>query len=1273
METNFKKSRKISIGDPFEETIFATGKERIGLLAKRKSLNVELFSGSSGLGPIAVIGRLTTFASFSGSDVNNRDGKDVRGIHIHNGYQSPYITVNSYKNNFEIGDNVMSLSDINIFNHDIKTRQGVPFDDFPGRFEPVKFLGCYHPTSSKGYNYKAFPNVIDNLNYFTMNESYGSVDVLGNVFNNVSSFFDERISSFKCDLNGSNKDPYYAQGTTLIEDEFDVRQKTSIFFEDFGERIFYKTGSRGYDREILTITDSEALQTISPYDETYQEASIGKSYEFLNSTQKEELLKDSNRNMSFLGRNKKTMGKGRPVVNQSGSKAGTDSINFIYRRNYITAKSGIYSKPIVNRVNDFDNQKLSMPTIHRTGDKDRSGKFTLNFDDTKHNPTLKEINYKFETKDTQIILNNVTVDSRKRYLTELNAGLIGGTSYIKTKNYVKHARIDFLYNAGPAYLKKVTTVKIPTSEQKLAIKTNDGSTVTTIKELDNPNFLAPFQNRWQHGFAEISSDVPVQVMIQESSTSDKNLKFVISNIRITHYSTTINYPTMLPVASVLSSSLIKNARQQTQITAEGYSVDSFCYSENYNKENQDITPYDETRINIEDSFSEIKLFQQFDSPVRDKTTICIPFNNTVKQAVFKQSSARVPAAGGKFPETDMTGFCYYNWDLQRWEQIGLYDHSTSEKTDYDFAASGSFGDYLSGSEKYVNQFSSIAPDYIITDETEDFSSEATRYKYGLHKTGTPTIHGFAPNANRYHATGSQSIRLSNYISEPFYLECAKLEIPFQHTSSNDTSAQKMLREDNYSFFLYRQSSYIRNSKDIPSNVKGTKRYLICSGTATFNKKVVNKNLGGSPYTYELSHSPAFSHGYNNDDTSPLSFSSQGQIDISMVPAVAACQFSGLNGFRSSSMDDRTVGDASPDSGFVLASYWPGGTTYNPFHINLNEASTGYHLGFGEKHNFNDIKSASLGRDFIKNIEVGDLNTTDFNFNFKSLEQKRTLAGETRLEATVSGYDTNLYVTDNIQSNRSPYLLLPNDELILGIEKISTPIHVTYHSLSGSRLELTVGGCKLTLIGSLVKNKKEKNTLINQNLTSLGVSEMIHNEINDDFHIFTRDDLAHTYTNVSIITSGGVAVSSNADLFREHRIESVVASKREDHTTKDRTMFNLCLFETKRMFDDYSSTYDADIVNSELRPRINNKTPTVSRVANFNRSHFGYYSDKISITGDTATKQTKNNKYFAPPVKCSITNLSGSGNNLFFVSSSNVASSKAYNQTQHQIITGAYGD
>ena len=269
---------------------------------------------------------------------------------------------------------------------------------------------------------------------------------------------------------------------------------------------------------------------------------------------------------------------------------------------------------------------------------------------------------------------------------------------------------------------------------------------------------------------------------------------------------------------------------------------------------------------------------------------------------------------GEFFQQNLSGFLYYNKKRGVWEQKGLHDVVTGEllpdsetaqqTTAQDLfiksvtrkvqgkpkMSSGSAGtlrmfypggryfnesQYPGGGAKQQLDFADGTTDMLTDLNTTDKQLAAN--------VGSPMCSNYAPNNIPYFATGSQLLKMSDYITEPFLLEKVILEIPHTvarkvYDYSSDTASPTAGRpQDDYIFFLMRQernfpgtNPQIRATQEIEKlalEASSSTRYLICSGnTAFYNdaRRIPGKLDDGnfdtgapwSPY-----NSPAFSYNF----------------------------------------------------------------------------------------------------------------------------------------------------------------------------------------------------------------------------------------------------------------------------------------------------------------------------------------------------------------------------------------------------------------------------
>ena len=139
-----------------------------------------------------------------------------------------------------------------------------------------------------------------------------------------------------------------------------------------------------------------------------------------------------------------------------------------------------------------------------------------------------------------------------------------------------------------------------------------------------------------------------------------------------------------------------------------------------------------------------------------------------------------------------------------------------------------------------------------------------------------------------------------------------------------------------------------------------------------------------------------------------------------------------------------------------------------------------------------------------------------------------------------------------QSTYSPYLLFPDDNLILTLTKhrpVATAAQVP-EILTGSHdVVITTGTLRVRMYGSLVQGEQEFHETVNQLLTSLAVHEDIHgdNPIVDQFDVEILSSFSGTYVDDfitgSIFETGSIA--AGRDGRRGVRLSAVGSTERSD--------------------------------------------------------------------------------------------------------------------------------
>jgi len=594
-------------------------------------------------------------------------------------------------------------------------------------------------------------------------------------------------------------------------------------------------------------------------------------------------------------------------------------------------------------------------------------------------------------------------------------------------------------------------------------------------------FLRKTTRRLIREFDEFQNSYPS--LIRTSDPIDNGVKY---NIKFDDVNTTlyeqalVSFPAMtvagvtsLP-SSTIAASVDLQKRAQEQIPSLPGAIEG-------------LVPFNESLFNLPatlENTSSIALAPGFSIPARSKIGIPIDITSQTEKTLFRLGLADTNAdPRGLFYGSGSTGFYYYNFDLKRWEDIGLVNNSY---VGYMGNVTPADETTFSGQNYFMAQFNGT-PNAIGTSVLTSFGATTVGNYYGYDKIGKPTEFFDAPNAPRYHATSSQGLPMSNYIEQPFVLERVDVKIPIvarrKHGrklgGATDPFEASLRDVDNLVFFLYRQMS----GKDDSS--KTSLRYLIAHESVSFYNSAIN---GSANY---LSHNPVFSHDYRLTISSSQEAVFTGSVSFSMYPKVTSPNFGGVSAY--------TVYDTA-HSKFRNASvlnYWSGpmlsslSSSVNP--VNGALGPSGINTFWRTRNTTENglVFDTSLNPDqrFLTNYATGSLTPTYSGGIYVSLPQEQLNSKEW------SYHDV-------------PYILFPEDRLIIGLESdINSRMTADGNYVDGydtsplsqtsSFFKVLTNQAQITLYGSLIQNSVAKRTnSINQNLISPAVHEVITNTQDD---------------------------------------------------------------------------------------------------------------------------------------------------------------------------------
>ena len=609
-----------------------------------------------------------------------------------------------------------------------------------------------------------------------------------------------------------------------------------------------------------------------------------------------------------------------------------------------------------------------------------------------------------------------------------------------------------------------------------------------------------------------------------------------------------------------------------------------------------LGPYDDSLISLGSSSfymtgTTTDIMDGFSGPLKSKTQIFFDVTPSETLTLTRLPNDRFSILDSGASSTK-TGFAYWNSASRRWEQIGLKDPATGADIKFDYAAEGSaINNVTSGTNTYPQQFTPCQHTTFTKGQIIGKPFNGVLRSRLYHLIGSPTVSSFAPFKTTYHATSSQTISMSDYISHPFLLEkiVVKMEGRAQRVHPRAKEGAAIRHQDDYMFFIYRQErrnpsgSFRGGGPDdnspgtpTPSNffrvdsatdISGSQRFLVCSGAMTFYQGTVATTDAGSnrvTYDYKPVNSPAFSYDFNilAAGATQRVGAFTGSIKLEIEPAVAT---QGIKG-RSVIFDSDSPNAATRGAG--IYHYWPGGTTSKPFmhgghRVNITDSydmvkpsiytgKAGIDASYGQW-TFTQITNGTVPKSSLgpRQLPITEIDSRTF----------RPLGGPIG-DPIEFGNNTNAAKgmaprRDANQSAKSPYILFPEDKIVFGLEAAIAPGDISsmtgsgnagggfggQNSLTGSKLEIFQSDSRQTIVfyGSLIRDGKEHHDTLNQPLTSDAIHEMIFEPVVDQWDISSEAVNAGTYADnyvTGTMTSAPYPHNADADEF-SNNLNSVV--------------------------------------------------------------------------------------------------------------------------------------
>ncbi len=844
--------------------------------------------------------------------------------------------------------------------------------------------------------------------------------------------------------------------------------------------------------------------------------------------------------------------------------------------------SGFINLPPRIEIRNRDNATGSYPTILRMGDKDRRGAYNISFNDNNTIFFGKKIEDKFSITERNasgprgVFGFSKDIDEKKWVFTkglqirkELFVKPGGSTAddgalvfigsgssdgrWIRTKEKVRNPTVKMSLIFGPSGRRRgilrgglglrrgdiTEDIKVqasktasPGSWKTIRTFTNDVDDLFQSSSALSRKEFNKLLNKRKRVKAKIhpnefsfGSDPFYIRVIQETFKDDMRAVWALGEIEIDYQDENVAYPLMIHqhthVGRKVFSGAIATPHIPPDMEAFGRSISGISDVHIKFTPGENITPFDDSRIpgseeGIFDSQgTPPEILPGFSSPTWSKT------QHTVDLSVVQEKILGTPKGAATNFKTDL--MAYYNssnksWQSQRLQGVAKYWGSLF--TSVDEVKSVLTASCIGFSPQYPFSISGSVSD---PDQILRSNSHTTTF-------GFPTSGRYESNSN---APG-QTIKASDLgITKPFLLEKCKLRfngkfnIPvelstnegahayaLQHVSpkKDDGSSATAVGRDAISvitptFFILREYKTFLTASNPVTVFSGSSSGGRANLIENINEVVpfATSPIEGSPYTRSISktrdlitfgqlsivYSGSDKFGYRGQSWSANNNFDQvdGYVRDTRIDISGSTTFRGITGsfdidFPCRKQDNYELGPS--------LRYHDDGTYGNAMHIQMKNTGT-------------------RGLDKFNSLARGISNISSAT---KVIGKKDFLGVNTGCipETFVSG---NIY---EIKDDTSPYLILPNDDLIFGWQ---FPIPVdTAHIDPNFPYQLALSGSSsLILYGSQLKDGKEFHETINQNLASDSLHEIIGSEpVVDDFDLSTSGEFIGGYLDTFVQTS-----------------------------------------------------------------------------------------------------------------------------------------------------------
>ena len=855
-----------------------------------------------------------------------------------------------------------------------------------------------------------------------------------------------------------------------------------------------------------------------------------------------------------------------------GAELSSNDVKAIYYAQFDALETSIeYNSGYTNlspriQQRSLDNRPGCYPTKHRMGDKDRSGKGNIFYEDLPiqfgsriydNFESIKTVggfadSTNFDNKkwsvSSGLSIKTERIVNQEGEIETTNCAVFsgpgtGGKRYIQSyEKILNPTRFYFELIQGPY---NQTTgglglqASFPSDDYGIKVQ------ISTDSSFTSPITIATYRsNAVQKDFYGVPSDSPMPQkrrkritlstkdfaglsesyyfrFVQESYISIST-NWAIANIEIEYANQNIKYPLLLNHTSghdkFITASL-STPHLIPDLSGIGRAVKGISDINNpFQDFSESVSAFDETFVieNESNSFFNEGLdpdvYPGFTSPARSKTKFTIDLSPR-EETTFGYTSFG-DGSGWNNDETEPEQFLmvYWNQTNKKWNTIG------AKGVGGNHTASPTFNEYLTGTLRQAA--AGFGPTGYLFTGSYMYDSDA------LALYGKPIDTFSFPYGNQYVATASNYILAKDIgITKPFLFEKAALEtnIKFEIPGYNDLSAptdasgkygihtsfnaQQSLRDGDplydedlsirkFSFFMLRQ---------LEENVEVHEERI----------QVYSQRTSFVPTYEQLEYIEKSVLAVNSGSTRELI--TFGQINLicsastSRTPPSSLPNVSDI-GFKPEIKDILDSEFANKNTNIIIED-WDHGATLSltgSYNINFEVKNTAPYESTNQFDLGSDIPGL-IARNKIggRGYNRGQNSRAIVNGILGSDETKQFIA-ECKIGAGPGRITFPITKKDNIEKT-SPYLILPNDKLILGWQyplAIDLQKALPMPSDSAFNSMTLFGKSKLHLYGSQVVENKEYHETTNQNLTSCAVYEHIigDEKIVDQWQVAYRGEL-----------------------------------------------------------------------------------------------------------------------------------------------------------------------